>query len=76
MVDQHIATGAGVTVSAIRQPISLADQFGVIEVDAANPTKIRLSAKAHGRSRFARYPHEVLASMGTMSSMPTCSSTP
>src|SRR5215208_1456178 len=31
MVDQHIASGAGVTVAAIRQPISLADQFGVIE---------------------------------------------
>src|ERR687889_387567 len=31
MVRQHLETGAGVTVAAIRQPISLADQFGVIE---------------------------------------------
>src|SRR6478735_8935614 len=31
MVRQHIETGAGVTVAAIRQPISLADQFGGIE---------------------------------------------
>src|SRR3954463_4960263 len=31
MVQQHIDSGAGVTVAAIRQPIKLADQFGVIE---------------------------------------------
>ena len=30
MVAQHVASGAGVTVAAIRQPIALADQFGVI----------------------------------------------
>src|SRR4051794_7382932 len=33
MVEQHIDSGAGVTVAAIRQPLSTADQFGVIEVD-------------------------------------------
>src|SRR5687768_4052600 len=32
MVEQHLASGAGVTVAAIRQPLSTADQFGVIEV--------------------------------------------
>ena len=32
MVAAHIESGAGVTVAAIRQPLSLADQFGVIEV--------------------------------------------
>src|SRR6266704_1409374 len=32
MVEQHIGSGAGVTVAAIRQPLSLADEFGVIEV--------------------------------------------
>ena len=31
MVEQHVESGAGVTVAAIRQPIELADQFGVIE---------------------------------------------
>src|SRR5688500_9544081 len=31
MVAQHVAAGAGVTVAAIRQPLKLADQFGVIE---------------------------------------------
>src|SRR5256885_8768546 len=33
MVAAHIASGAGVTVAAIRQPLSMADQFGVIGVD-------------------------------------------
>src|SRR6187455_1257102 len=40
MVDAHIESGAACTVAAIRQPISLADQFGVIEVDKTDPTKI------------------------------------
>ncbi|MBV8216982.1 MAG: glucose-1-phosphate adenylyltransferase [Solirubrobacterales bacterium] len=31
MVEEHIASGAGVTVAAIRAPIEQADQFGVIE---------------------------------------------
>src|SRR5881628_1427072 len=34
MIAEHIASGAGGTVAAIRQPLSLADQFGVIEVGA------------------------------------------
>src|SRR6476660_9791690 len=41
MVEQHLETGAGVTVAAIRQPIALADQFGVIEVDGADPRRIK-----------------------------------
>src|SRR3954464_12719719 len=32
MVEQHIESGAAVTVAGIRQPLSTADQFGVIEV--------------------------------------------
>jgi glucose-1-phosphate adenylyltransferase len=31
MLEQHVATGAGVTVAAIRMPIEEASQFGVIE---------------------------------------------
>src|SRR4029453_13079372 len=31
MIDAHVASGLSATVAAIRQPISLADQFGVIE---------------------------------------------
>ena len=37
MIDAHVESGLAATVAAIRQPISLADQFGVIEVDAARP---------------------------------------
>ena len=32
MVEQHLETGADCTVAAIRQPIAMADQFGVMEV--------------------------------------------
>src|SRR6195952_4787669 len=41
MVDQHIESGAGCTVAAIRQPIGLADQFGVIDGAPDSPTRIR-----------------------------------
>ena len=37
----HVESGAGCTVAAIRQPIGLADQFGVIDVDPGNPQRIR-----------------------------------
>ncbi|MEO8827816.1 glucose-1-phosphate adenylyltransferase [Lapillicoccus sp.] len=65
MVDQHVETGAGVTVAAIRQPISLADQFGVIEVDDADPRKIgQFLEKPKNPKGLADSPDEVLASMG------------
>ncbi|MEY4060428.1 MAG: hypothetical protein RIQ31_90, partial [Actinomycetota bacterium] len=38
MIEAHIKSGRGVTVAAIRQPLSLANQFGVIEVDDADNT--------------------------------------
>ena len=41
MVDQHINSGATCTVAAIRQPIGLADQFGVIDVQPDDPRRIR-----------------------------------
>ncbi|QKJ25331.1 glucose-1-phosphate adenylyltransferase [Aquiluna borgnonia] len=40
MLQSHIDSGMEATVAAIRQPISLATQFGVIEVDDGNPTQI------------------------------------
>jgi len=65
MIDQHRETGAGVTVAAIRQPISYADQFGVIEVDPENPVKIhRFREKPTDAVGLPDAPHEVLASMG------------
>jgi glucose-1-phosphate adenylyltransferase len=65
MVEAHIASGAGVTVAAIRQPISLADQFGVIEVDPDDPTRIgRFLEKPTDATGLPDSPDEILASMG------------
>jgi len=65
MVEQHQETGAGVTVAAIRQPITLADQFGVIEVDDADQRKIgQFLEKPKNAKGLPDAPDEVLASMG------------
>ncbi len=40
MITAHVESGFEATVAAIRQPIGTASQFGVIEVDKANPGKI------------------------------------
>jgi glucose-1-phosphate adenylyltransferase len=65
MIEQHQETGAGVTVAAIRQPISLADQFGVIEVDDADQRKIgQFLEKPKNAKGLPDAPDEVLASMG------------
>jgi glucose-1-phosphate adenylyltransferase len=65
MIDAHIESGLGATVAAIRQPISMADQFGVIEVDSADPTKIgRFLEKPKDAIGLPDSPDEVLASMG------------
>jgi glucose-1-phosphate adenylyltransferase len=65
MVEQHIASGAPCTVAAIRQPISLADQFGVIQQDAEDPQRIAaFLEKPKNPQGLADSPGEVLASMG------------
>ena len=65
MVDAHVESGAGCTVAAIRQPIELADQFGVIDVDPASPERIRaFLEKPKAPAGLPDAPHEVLASMG------------
>jgi len=65
MGEAHIASGAGVTVAAIRQPISLADQFGIIELDEHDPTRIAaFREKPTDAVGLADSPGEVLASMG------------
>ncbi len=65
MVAQHVESGAGCTVAAIRQPISLADQFGVIDVQPDDPSKIReFLEKPTDPVGLPDSPHEVLASMG------------
>ncbi len=65
MVEAHIASGAGVTVAAIRQPISLANQFGVIETQPDNPMRIKaFLEKPENPIGLDDSPGEVLASMG------------
>ncbi|SNV23157.1 Glucose-1-phosphate adenylyltransferase [Dermatophilus congolensis] len=65
MVEQHVETGAGITVAAIRQPIALADQFGVIEVHEADNCKIGAwREKPTDAKGLPDSPEEVLASMG------------
>ncbi len=65
MVDQHVASGARITVAAIRQPIALADQFGVIETDPADATRITAFREKPTDPRgLPDAPHEVFASMG------------
>ena len=65
MVEQHIESGAACTVAAIRQPIALADQFGVIDVRPDDPNRIRdFLEKPKDPTGLPDSPHEVLASMG------------
>jgi glucose-1-phosphate adenylyltransferase len=65
MIEAHIASGKGVTVAAIRQPMSLANQFGVIEVDEQDATKIAaFREKPNDPRGLPDSPNEVLASMG------------
>ena len=65
MIEAHIAAATGVTVAAIRQPIELADQFGVIELDPSDPTRIAaFHEKPKNAVGLVDSPGEVLASMG------------
>jgi glucose-1-phosphate adenylyltransferase len=65
MIEAHIEKSAGVSVAGIRQPIALADQFGVIETDPTNPQRIAaFHEKPQNAEGLADAPHEVLASMG------------
>jgi glucose-1-phosphate adenylyltransferase len=64
MVADHIASGASVTVAGIRQPLSMADQFGVIDV-AEDGRRIRaFREKPTDATGLADSPGEVYASMG------------
>ena len=65
MVDQHVESGAACTVAAIRQPIAMADQFGVIDVQPDEPSRIReFLEKPTDPVGLPDSPGEVLASMG------------
>lgn len=65
MVKAHCDSGAACTVAAIRQPIELADQFGIIDVHPDEPSKIReFLEKPKNPVGLPDSPGEVLASMG------------
>jgi glucose-1-phosphate adenylyltransferase len=64
MVRQHIESGAGVTVAAIRQPIELADQFGVIETANDRRLIAAFREKPTDAAGLADDPSQVYASMG------------
>ena len=65
MIEAHIASGRKATVAAIRQPIELANAFGVIDVDQDDPTKIHeFLEKPKDPRGLPDSPGEVLASMG------------
>ena len=65
MLDHHIASGLPCTVAGIRQPKSLADQFGVIETDPDDRGHIKAFVeKPKDTPGLPDSPDEVLASMG------------
>ena len=64
MVRQHIDSGAEVTIAAIRQPLSLADQFGVIETDPSGHRIVAFREKPTDAIGLPDAPDQVYASMG------------
>jgi glucose-1-phosphate adenylyltransferase len=64
MVSAHIASGAAVTVAGIRQPLTMADQFGVIEVGPDGRQIRAFREKPTDAVGLPDAPDEVFASMG------------
>jgi len=65
MVAQHVNSGAKATVAAVRQPLHMANQFGVIETDQNDPQKIAAFVeKPASTPGLAADPSQFLASMG------------
>ncbi|SDI16125.1 glucose-1-phosphate adenylyltransferase [Sinosporangium album] len=64
MVQQHVESGSDVTVAAIRQPLSLADQFGVIETDPSGRRIAAFREKPTDAVGLPDAPDQVYASMG------------
>jgi glucose-1-phosphate adenylyltransferase len=65
MVESHIDSGAELTVAAIRQPIALAKDFGVIETTPDDQRRIAaFREKPSDPVGLADSPGEILASMG------------
>ncbi|MDP9794634.1 glucose-1-phosphate adenylyltransferase [Catenuloplanes nepalensis] len=64
MMQDHIDSGADVTVAGIRQPLSMADQFGVIEVDESGRRISAFREKPTDAIGLPDAPDEIYASMG------------
>lgn len=71
MVESHIKSGARVTVAAVRQPLEMANQFGVIEVESTSDSDVtgahKISAfveKPDSTPGLSDAPDHFLASMG------------
>jgi glucose-1-phosphate adenylyltransferase len=64
MVDQHIESGAAVTVAALRAPLAEADQFGVVETAADGQTIAAFREKPKDAVGLPDAPDQVFASMG------------
>jgi glucose-1-phosphate adenylyltransferase len=64
MVEQHVESGAGVTVAALRAPIAQADQFGVIETAADGAQIAAFREKPKDAVGLADAPDQIYASMG------------
>src|ERR687885_1811822 len=64
MVAQHVESGAGVTVAALRAPLAQADQFGVIETAADGQTISAFREKPKDAVGLPDAPDQVFASMG------------
>ena len=64
MVDQHIESGAAVTVAALRAPLAQADQFGVVETGPDGRTITAFREKPKDATGLPDAPDQVFASMG------------
>ncbi len=64
MIAQHLESGAGLTVAAIRVPLEAAEGFGVIEPAQDGRTIRRFHEKPAEMIPLADAPGQVLASMG------------
>jgi glucose-1-phosphate adenylyltransferase len=64
MVEEHIASGAGVTVAGIRVPISEASQFGIIETGRDGSRIAAFREKPSDPVGLPDAPDHVYASMG------------
>jgi glucose-1-phosphate adenylyltransferase len=71
MLAAHVASGAGVTVAALRVPRSQADQFGVIEADRSGRITSFLE-KPKDAKGLPDAPDQVFASMGNYCFTTSC----